>query len=528
MKTRFATADIETDPFKWKRTVKPFMAGFFDGDDYFAFYGHDFIDKFVNKMLGFKGIIYFHNFGKFDFWFIHENLIKRGIITNVLEIGGRIVEIKTKDGTTFRDSLSLLLVALKKLGGKKDIDIDKLEEKNRQKHWQEIRDYLETDCRSLYDALENFSKNYPLTVTAASCAFKMFQTKFGHEMERTDHRFDSTFRPFYYGGRVSVFNYGVFNGPVSVVDINSAYPFAMLSEHPISERYIETTRPRDSDLTRSFLEIECYSEAALPARSQKGLDFPTGRGTYFITGWEFIAGLETNTIKDVKILNAFTFESTINFQEYIDHFYKMKQESDKESPEYLFSKLFMNSLYGKYASNPRNYSEVMFQPIDLTLDQRISLFDEGWTQGEKIGNAFNVWTKELDESKGRYYNICTSASITGFQRAQLLRAFQKVERPIYCDTDSIICKRNISLPLSKKLGEWSLEGKGERLAIAGKKLYAAEFETGKIKLASKGVRLDAEEIRRIANGETLHYRNRAPTMKWGKSTYIERNVKKTV
>ena len=131
-----------------------------------------------------------------------------------------------------------------------------------------------------------------------------------------------------------------------------------------------------------------------------------------------------------------------------------------------------------------------------------------------------------------YFNVATAASITGAARAQLLRALAVADTPIYCDTDSIICK---NLPEGKGikvsdtyLGAWKIEKSVDEMAIAGKKLYACWKNGEAVKWASKGVRLEANEIREIAEGEEKTYRNPAPKFGFdGGAKFITRRVKAT-
>jgi hypothetical protein len=108
-------------------------------------------------------------------------------------------------------------------------------------------------------------------------------------------------------------------------------------------------------------------------------------------------------------------------------------------------------------------------------------------------------------------------------------ALHAAKRPIYCDTDSIICE---SLPadfLGETLGKWKLEASGHVAVICERKTYCllgdvAEGKEGQrrlaqygdarcVKLASKGVRLSVQQLIDVANGETVEYMPEAPTIR---------------
>jgi hypothetical protein len=122
--------------------------------------------------------------------------------------------------------------------------------------------------------------------------------------------------------------------------------------------------------------------------------------------------------------------------------------------------------------------------------------------------------------------VATGASITGFQRAQMMGAINEVDQPYYCDTDSIVCRSKGTLNIGTGLGEWKQECTCDYGAIAGKKLYAFRQSTKGYKIASKGVRLTAQEIIKIAKGQTVLAENIAPTFSINKQpTFINRTIK---
>ena len=165
-----------------------------------------------------------------------------------------------------------------------------------------------------------------------------------------------------------------------------------------------------------------------------------------------------------------------------------------------------------------------------------------------------IWSRKSKNTRGGYYNVATGASITGAARAVLLEALATSEGLVYCDTDSITCRSAAAIRKSAELGAWKLEAQGHTMAVAGKKLYCLLGDTPApppgerdrieyerelphrivpgagyaLKMASKGVQLDASEIYRVAKGETVHYRNAAPSMRFfSDQRFIERNVRMT-
>ena len=531
MKRRIATADCETDPFKYGRSPKPFLWAFYDGTgepEYF-----ERTADFVARIKRFAGIVYAHNGGKFDWHFLLPFIETR---TPVMVINGRLAKMKLGK-CELRDSYNVLPVPLSRLN-KDSIEYWKMEAEHRAAHWQKIKDYLRGDVVYLWEALSRFFGDFGHGLTLAGIAFKQWRDMDGLIPSSTKKFFDDM-RPWYFGGRVSPFRPGVHVGRFSILDINSAYPFAMIHDHPTGIGPEIRTRVPDSWLPRSFLEIEAESFGAFPVRrDDNGIDFPTGRGTYFVTGHEFEAALDTNSVRNVTIRRALVFNRSVNFTPYVERFYKLKAEAEAKKDKVLreFAKLFLNSLYGKHAANPAKYREHI-------IDEYGEMPRDGYLPDALLGDGLQIYSRPLPEEKQTYYNVATAASITGYVRAHLWRSLLKVSAPYYCDTDSIICEDGAALDLSPQLGAWKNEGTAVKLAIAGKKLYAAFLDKQGTcrckekrceihKVASKGVRLSADEIERVAHGEEIIYRSDAPTWsltpRKGHSEFLTRRVRKTV
>jgi hypothetical protein len=53
-----------------------------------------------------------------------------------------------------------------------------------------------------------------------------------------------------------------------------------------------------------------------------------------------------------KVKRGYLFEKGYIFSEYVDFLYELKKNSKKGSPNYIISKLLLNSLYGRLGMNP--------------------------------------------------------------------------------------------------------------------------------------------------------------------------------
>jgi hypothetical protein len=499
-------ADSETEGFRHRRVPRPFIWGVYNGVEYHEF---DTTEKFLDFITAKECIVYAHNGGKFDWFFILSHLEP---FEPIQVINGRLAKFKI-GMAEFRDSYNILpmpLSAYKK--DEIDYGIFDAEQRAKPENMVKIRNYLRSDCVYLFELVSQFLKTYGANLTQASAAMKVWQKISGIKSPKTSSGFYDYFAPYYYGGRVECFKKGVIETPFSVIDINSAYPFAMMQSHPFGDNYdISDSLPNSrAYVQRSFITVRGISAGALPYRADdNSLFFPIDNcmRTYRVTGWEFLAAIETKTLTDWEILEVITFSDSIKFDNYVNHFYEIKSHAEKGSPEYIFSKLFLNSLYGKFGANPEKYEEYMVV--------RPQYIEAANVDGYDFCAELDKWalvSRPLAEEKQRYYNIAVAASVTGFVRAYLWRAIKQCKGVIYCDTDSISCADYSGLATSKTaLGAWDVEATCNRGAVAGKKLYAFHTNAGTWKTASKGVKLTPAEIFRIAQGETVEYKPEAPT-----------------
>lgn len=543
MAREFWAADCETDPFKHGRFPEPFIFGAYNGDEYLEFStAASFVEYFYER----KVVIYAHNGGKFDWHFILDEL-EPG--TKISVINGRLAKFKIGQAE-FRDSFSLLpfpLAAWDK--DKVDYSLFEKSEREKPKNKDIIKRYLRKDCVSLFDILSRFFADYGRKFTLAGASMAAWRKISGETEDNSSKHFYDELKKYYYGGRVECFRSGVGKGNFHVYDINSAYPFAMCSDHPWGTLYYTDNRlPKSAgEIQRSFISCTANSTGVWPFRTSAGLDFPKDhhRRTFHITGWEYLAARETGVLDaTTKIERVVTFADKINFKTYVDHFFTLKSDAKrrrdlddgdmKAKADYIFAKLFMNSLYGKFASDPSKYSEYL-----TCLPSEIGALSTpelgGWKIVCELHNVAIV-SRPLPEPMHRFYNVAVGASITGFVRAHLWRAISQCKDVLYCDTDSIAARR-ATLSINGNLGGWADEGRFKSWGIAGKKLYSFEYRKPFIKdgkkithkIASKGAKLTAQQIEAIAADPKLElqYEPEAPTFGLRGKRFTDRKIRKT-
>ena len=369
------------------------------------------------------------------------------------------------------------------------------------------------------------------------------------------------FSPFYFGGRVECFKQGIFTGEFEGADIQSAYPFAMIHSHPWGFAYFETGELDPAELLEKidiwktgFFTIQAISRGAFPYRPDRRdkLQYPCDNDVrvYNVTGHEIAAAVKTGTVTILRVLNGIVHDEVINFDQYVYHFYDIRREMkiriEKNPLDFeairidLFCKIFLNSLYGKYAANPEKYQEYLVSNVNCMSAMVESGYDFAGTLGPNI-----LMSRPVDAENQRYYNVATAASITGFVRAYLWENICRTENPLYCDTDFILGSK-VNVEIGKNLGQWSHEGFFDAAYIGGRKLYAFHkkgkpFSTGNekteqqkkdaakwYKLASKGVRLSPYELYRVCSGDIVEYHSPVPTYSFNNiPTFQARKVQMT-
>lgn len=526
----FYVTDCETDPFKAGRVPVPFIWGVYrhDTEEYWEFETPEEVADFFRQR---TCIVYAHNGGKFDYHYLRNEINSDDPI---MVIAGRLARFRI--GTAeCRDSWNLLNEPLR-VFQKEEFDYTKLEAEVREKYRDDIRKYLRSDCVNLANTLAAYFSRYGRTITQASASMRYWKKHYPVPFQTQTVVQSAYYRDFYYGGRVQCFESGHGFTPFQVVDINSAYPYAMLHQHPISpEGKLDDHLPGDSKLGPCMIRLDAVARGCFPLRAESGeLFFPEDERTvreYAITGWELMAALECDAVKIVNIKEVRRFVHTINFADYIHNFYNeiLKAKANKDKLGDVFAKRFMNGLYGKFAADPEKYHEYVIASDD-SLHEWLA---RGW-QFLKPWGVRHLMVRDLPEEKQRYYNVATAASITGFVRAHLFKAIQKCSGVLYCDTDSIAARDTSAVPMGGALGEWKHEMDCTEFGIAGKKLYAFRGtkpgqSVAEWKIACKGVNLSPEQIVRVSEGERIIYHPEVPTYSFQRDEpiFIAREVKRT-
>jgi hypothetical protein len=523
-----------------------------------------------------KATIYAHNGGKFD-WMLLAHHIK----SKVMRKGGGIMAAKI-GRHEIRDSRHIYPAALAAFS-KMKFDYSTLTVENRQQHRAEIEAYCESDCQNLLKIVRQFIQENGSCISigqAANRKLKKFvpYDRLSEHMDGKIRGVDTNYyhkdtygksngKGYFFGGRVECLSgKGTFTGDYALYDVNSMYPSVMAEcMHPIGNEF----RFHTGEITDAtcFVHLRCRNHGALLQHCVVNGIHTTSAdvecGEFHTTIHEYLVAMALHLIEDVKIIELIDCDKRANFRDFVEPLYAERAEikdwldrHDRTHPEYIIVelhgqmiKLYLNNAYGKFAQNPRRFwrewwlneddpepevdcSYVKYEDTGIVQwRKRKDIWDDAHIDddGRQIPGQYRL---RGPSDQYRFHNVATAASITGAARAKLLWALYHAIDPVYCDTDSIICRslRDCIEISPTKLGTWKKEKNICKISIAGKKLYCYTGSDGKSTVRSKGVdglnpdhfpkMIDAgDAIRTVAKGPTLQLD--------GRQIYQERWVRAT-
>ncbi len=182
----------------------------------------------------------------------------------------------------------------------------------------------------------------------------------------------------------------------------------------------------------------------------------------------------------------------------------------------------MNAGYGKFGQNANEYKDYKLQDNEQEFD-----IDDYFKRGYKVSVHSDKFTLFEKPDPGKdFVDVGIAASITGLARSIMLEIIATSKRPIYCDTDSLICESANEKFIGNELGDLELEHDNiDTVIVASKKMYEIYRKGELIGHASKGICYAEGDIKKLVAKGILVKENIAPTMALGKkSTFITRHL----
>ena len=342
-------------------------------------------------------------------------------------------------------------------------------------------------------------------VTLPSQAFRAYRHRFMHEriLIHDNERAIELEREAYHGGRTSVFWQGTRDdGPFYKLDVNSMYPYVMhKSLYP--SRLYHLAQPSSLNELEDKLSEFCLiarvevstPEPCFSVLSHGHLIHPIGRFVVSLCTPEIQYAVQHDYIKDVECLAW--YKPAPLFKSYVDFFYRLKLDhsSNKNDPYYSFAKLYLNSLYGKFAQRAQIWREASKDEVIDSRSEKIVVLSENKTYWiHRFGDM--LWQHT---DGGESYNSAPAiaAHVTAEARMYLwsLISLAGREHVLYCDTDSLIVD---GAGLDKMapyispvtLGALKVEKESSEVTIWAPKCYSLSTETRRKGIPSKAQQLD--------------------------------------
>lgn len=350
-------------------------------------------------------------------------------------------------------------------------------------------DYVMRDTEIIARVMNILYEKDMTKLTSSGDTFYLYQKHMGSNFKyffpELDIELDNYFRKSYRGGVCQVnekYKNKILHSDF-VYDVNSMYPAQMVKEllpygqpeYFSGEYKYDIKMPLyiihinvDCKLKDGFRPTVLLNKGFFTLSNEYLIDTNMEMIELYLTSVDFEIFKKHYEIYDIEYVDGYKFYGSRKlFKSFIDPIYERKCNS--VGAERALNKLLLNSLYGKFATNPRHIDKVPY-------------IDENGTLQYKV----------LDEILiGKTYYVAVASFITSYARKQLFEAIQdNYDSFIYCDTDSIhLATEAVNIDIdSKKIGAWKLETSNNLVVTAkyiGTKAYYQIFkdETNNVKLA---------------------------------------------
>ena len=268
------------------------------------------------------------------------------------------------------------------------------------------------------------------------------------------------------------------------------YPMPVGFPTFIEGRESEIIKILNNNSKFSFIEVsvECPSTVQAPILLHKfngKVIAPVGSWTNVYTSTEINRALELGYT--FKYHRAVYFQSKIIFKEYVDFYYDMKKNSNKNSSTYEISKLMLNSIYGRFGMSPYlNKSVISFSGLSAQLLDTNIITDILPLNDDK--ELITYYGNEEDEFEDRnsMSNVAIASAITAGARAYMSYFKNNSDFTLYySDTDSIYIDGLLpSKYVGKEIGQFKLEDVFDEAVFLSPKVYGgitSDYEIVRVK-----------------------------------------------
>ena len=333
--------------------------------------------------------------------------------------------------------------------------------------------YVSIAGRALGHFKDYLKENYRLTLDQY-----FFNTDDKIKIQEYKNQFEEVLRPCLRGGITMALRTGFFQN-CKHIDARSMYPSqCVLDFIPYGE--ILNEKPTDSLSTGLIFPIGFFElkKGKIPYFQWRRISqceryfyknkynageyvkdcFLDGSYGLWFDEWEIVKECYKISNLDESKKVYFRLMENVALKNYINMLYEGKKNN--VGSKRLAYKYLLNSLYGKFLSNPNGTSII-------------------YENGER---------KKIEENNRKTYYLPIGSWIAMLGRVTLMQAMLSlpVENVLYCDTDSIIYTKNKdpNVKIGKNLREWGIEHDSVNVFIVGPKTYQ-EYDLNNNELITK-------------------------------------------
>lgn len=415
---------------------------------------------------------------------------------------------KETKSIAFLSTTNFFSYSLRILG--KNIGIEKSEVDFDSSSYSDIKKYCKQDVTIIKEIMLKLFEYIQINelgtfcITAASQAMFSFRYRFMTTkiFPCNDENIISLERESFHGGRTEAFYIGkLLQDSIKVYDINSMYPYVMRNNYyPTYAKYVykKMKISKLKHLIKYYCviaKVKLKTNDNMYAYKYNGrLVFPTGTFISVLTTPEIIYALNHNHIK--QIYDVVLYSRGKIFSSYVDFFYRQKQyyKKIKNKPYETLTKLYLNSLYGKFGQ--RGYKQSVDINYTSEIEKRERIIDLETGKVVWKTQLINTTIIDEDDKSPIHTSVVISSHVTAYARVHLFSLIKKAGRNnvYYCDTDSLFINVKAEKRLKDEihetvLGKLKLEKQPHNLRIYGLKDYEID---GKATL--KGIRNNAVRI----------------------------------
>lgn len=499
--------DLETFVGPDKKLI-PYACGWLHNGNYHMTYGKNCMNDFVDYLMNQKNIILnAFNGSRFDHYFLIDTLVNKNInVDNIILSNGRVVSFNFGSKNKCFDLCLFINSSLDKACGAFQTKIVKGSfEHTKIKNWDcveqyksEWEPYLETDVRSLTELFQKFNHaiyevakvNITKYVTLSHMGYNIWMSLLDkNEIEIPDLEKYKFIKQATFGGRTyphckefksekyvdirtKKLNYNdviksgdfIFNA-----DATSLYPASMVGFEHCKVEY-PTGRSRWSDKPMEefnnnkigFYEVNYIppkdiTVAMLPRRKENGgVSWSLEDGTGVYTSVDIKNAISVG-YKIEFVNKCLVYDDTGKvFDEYINEFYKMKEEAVKNGNKVKKSiaKLLLNSLYGK------TLQRAIFNTTEIVNDiNQFNKFIVNHVVTDWIFLNDNrlIISGDVKDANGKVTKPSQlGAFVTGYSRTVMMTYMKAVDPELkkicftYTDTDSLHLRGSDYFKLKEK------------------------------------------------------------------------------